>query len=435
MRRVILHLAIFSVIFVVVGCVGGWLFIYLKGPQFSPSKQQVIGNARPFIKVSWPWAYGATLTHAEVYLDGKQITKALTLSQRGFSYKPKKDLDDGAHQVEARLEYFFFIPKKLRLKWRFSTDTIPPQIDLENGDFNEIATPNDFLDIKGVTEPLSELKATLNGKSIFASQAGEEGTFSITLKGLEAKNKMVLEAIDRAGNKSHVKMPVVIDKLMPSVLSFTPAPKSKVYGSDVVFNIKLKEKETEIAHAYIGLDNKPVESMFDRKTNTLYGQAQVNADGKHEAVLRVIDIAGNENNKRWQFSADTTKIVISRSEAKLYLYKKGKLFKKWSVAVGQPAYPTPLGHWKIEGKDVMPAWYNPRSGWAASMPPYIAPGYYNPLGVRAMYLNATGVAIHGTAKVGSIGSWASHGCIRVANEEIVDLYPLVPIGCPVDVME
>jgi lipoprotein-anchoring transpeptidase ErfK/SrfK len=70
------------------------------------------------------------------------------------------------------------------------------------------------------------------------------------------------------------------------------------------------------------------------------------------------------------------------------------------------------------------------------MPATIGPGASNPLGLRAMNLNNakgkdTGYRIHGTSKLGSIGTAASHGCIRVANKNIVKLYKKVPTGTPV----
>jgi L,D-transpeptidase ErfK/SrfK len=65
------------------------------------------------------------------------------------------------------------------------------------------------------------------------------------------------------------------------------------------------------------------------------------------------------------------------------------------------------------------------------MPSYIGPGPRNPLGTRALYLNASGIRIHGTNNSNSIGTAASHGCMRLRRADIEDLYPLVPIGTPV----
>ncbi len=69
------------------------------------------------------------------------------------------------------------------------------------------------------------------------------------------------------------------------------------------------------------------------------------------------------------------------------------------------------------------------------MPAYIPPGPTNPLGLRALYLNSPGIRIHGTYKTWTIGTAASHGCMRVANSQIVKLYPLVPVGTPVFIIK
>jgi lipoprotein-anchoring transpeptidase ErfK/SrfK len=126
-------------------------------------------------------------------------------------------------------------------------------------------------------------------------------------------------------------------------------------------------------------------------------------------------------------------IVVVLRERRLYLYKGGKLEKKYRCAVGQSRYPTPKGTWKIVRKVKNPSWYNNGAGWASNMPSHIGPGLNNPLGTRALYLNASGIRIHGipSSENGSIGRAASHGCIRLKNSNAVDLYPRVKVGTPV----
>jgi lipoprotein-anchoring transpeptidase ErfK/SrfK len=69
------------------------------------------------------------------------------------------------------------------------------------------------------------------------------------------------------------------------------------------------------------------------------------------------------------------------------------------------------------------------------MPSHIGPGFYNPLGLRALYLSAPGIRIHGTAQTWSMGHRASHGCIRLTNHNILDLYPRVKVGTPVYIVK
>ncbi len=127
-------------------------------------------------------------------------------------------------------------------------------------------------------------------------------------------------------------------------------------------------------------------------------------------------------------------IVVDKSERNLYLYNGAKLQKKYRVAVGMPGFPTPLGQFKIVQKRYMPTWTNPGSAWATSMPAYIPPGPGNPLGTRAMNLSASGIRIHGTSKIGSIGTAASHGCIRMLMHDVEQLYDLVKVGTAVYVV-
>jgi lipoprotein-anchoring transpeptidase ErfK/SrfK len=124
-------------------------------------------------------------------------------------------------------------------------------------------------------------------------------------------------------------------------------------------------------------------------------------------------------------------IVINTTDHSLTLYNRQQPLAKYSIACGQPAWPTPAGQWQIVSKQMNPTWINPHSAWSASMPATIGPGYSNPLGLRAMALNASGVLIHGTANDSSIGTSASHGCIRMHMPEVIQLFDMVEAGTPV----
>jgi lipoprotein-anchoring transpeptidase ErfK/SrfK len=130
-----------------------------------------------------------------------------------------------------------------------------------------------------------------------------------------------------------------------------------------------------------------------------------------------------------------TSLVVDISDNTLRLYKGLRVVREYGVATGTPGYPTPVGTFEIVDKKENPTWYNPAlDGWGAGLPPSIGPGPGNPLGTRAMYLNAPGIRIHGTWDSSSIGTAASHGCIRMHIEDAEELYPHVPIGARVIVM-
>jgi lipoprotein-anchoring transpeptidase ErfK/SrfK len=122
-------------------------------------------------------------------------------------------------------------------------------------------------------------------------------------------------------------------------------------------------------------------------------------------------------------------VVVDLSENHLFLYDGLHVVKEYPVATAAPGYSTPVGNWEIVNKQENPTWYNPAiDTWGADLPPVIAPGPGNPLGTRALYLNAPGIRIHGTYSSSSIGTYASHGCIRMFISDSEDLYGRVPTG-------
>lgn len=132
-------------------------------------------------------------------------------------------------------------------------------------------------------------------------------------------------------------------------------------------------------------------------------------------------------------SAYDTVLLIHVNENKLYVYKNGAIARTFPVATGQLKYPTPLGRFKVTLKRFLPTWVNPHpdEGWGRFEPKSIPPGPGNPLGLRALNLSAPNIRIHGTPSDRSIGYNASHGCIRMHNSDVVQLYPLVPKGTTV----
>jgi lipoprotein-anchoring transpeptidase ErfK/SrfK len=130
-------------------------------------------------------------------------------------------------------------------------------------------------------------------------------------------------------------------------------------------------------------------------------------------------------------------IVIMRGNHRLKLYKvvrkKTVLWRRFGVAVGRPAFPTPRGLFKIVTKQRNPWWFPPDSPWAQGLKP-IPPGPGNPLGTRWMGLNVSGVGIHGTPDAASIGYSASHGCIRMRISDAEWLFNHVRVGTPVKIV-
>ncbi len=134
-------------------------------------------------------------------------------------------------------------------------------------------------------------------------------------------------------------------------------------------------------------------------------------------------------------AASVAKVILVRTgENMLYLYENGQISKSWPVATGAAGFPTPTGTWRVVQKIVNPTWVNPGSAWAKSMPAKIGPGPSNPLGTKALALNANGILIHATSDRSSIGFSASHGCIRMKEEDEADLFGRVETGTMVAVV-
>jgi lipoprotein-anchoring transpeptidase ErfK/SrfK len=158
------------------------------------------------------------------------------------------------------------------------------------------------------------------------------------------------------------------------------------------------------------------------------------AEAVNEALLegrKVIELPTQEIQPEITEDGLGAWIMVDLSERKTYLYDGTDVEKKYGIAIGTPRHPTPRGSWKITAKRYMPTWRNPGSAWAANMPDYIGPGVSNPLGTRALNLDASGIRFHGTTQNWSIGRAASHGCMRMHRWDVEDLYERVEVGTKV----
>lgn len=125
-------------------------------------------------------------------------------------------------------------------------------------------------------------------------------------------------------------------------------------------------------------------------------------------------------------------LLVRIGENKLYLYEDGRITREWAVATGQPEYMTPTGLYEVTELRYLPTWVNPAPDrWGANMPESIPPGPNNPLGVRAINWSAPAIRFHGTSALYSLGYNASHGCVRMSNADVIELYDIVEVGTPI----
>ena len=128
-------------------------------------------------------------------------------------------------------------------------------------------------------------------------------------------------------------------------------------------------------------------------------------------------------------------IIINRSSFTLTLYKNLRSFKSYGIAVGQAGLESPPGLHSVTDKTVDPTWYVPQAAWAGSLAGQVIPGGTPENPLKARWIGFfPGDGIHGTADDASIGSAASHGCIRMHVPDVEDLYDRVQVGDPVYVI-
>jgi lipoprotein-anchoring transpeptidase ErfK/SrfK len=129
-----------------------------------------------------------------------------------------------------------------------------------------------------------------------------------------------------------------------------------------------------------------------------------------------------------------TIITVDRPTFRLRVFKRLKLSKSYKIAVGSEGHTTPAGMYSITSKQVNPTWHVPNSAWAGSLAGKTIPGGApnNPLKARWLGLR-DGIGIHGTSEAWSIGTRASHGCLRMHPSDVIDLYKRIPMGTPVKI--
>jgi lipoprotein-anchoring transpeptidase ErfK/SrfK len=153
------------------------------------------------------------------------------------------------------------------------------------------------------------------------------------------------------------------------------------------------------------------------------------SDRRIRAPVRVIrpKVTQDELAKKYP-----TLLVADRASFKLRFYKGLELEKEYTVAVGALGFDTPAGLYHIQNKAVDPAWSVPNSDWAGDLAGTVVPGGVpeNPLKARWLGIY-DGAGIHGTDQTYSLGSAASHGCIRMAIPDVIELYDQVPVGAPI----
>jgi lipoprotein-anchoring transpeptidase ErfK/SrfK len=125
-------------------------------------------------------------------------------------------------------------------------------------------------------------------------------------------------------------------------------------------------------------------------------------------------------------------VTVDRKNFRLRYFKELRLAKTYKIAVGQVGLETPAGLYHVQNKAENPAWHVPNRDWAGDLAGTVIPGGRadNPLKSRWLGIY-DGAGIHGTDAIASLGTAASHGCIRMAIPDVEELYERVPVQTPV----
>lgn len=296
------------------------------------------------------------------------------------------------------------------------------------------------VDLSGLTaaEAKAKLKAELAprlARDVTVLVAGRRFTFT----GANAKAKLNLTRTVEAALAVTVQpsapesggvavgasvVPVVSHARIP-VKAFADEVAAAVYraGRDASVTIGVRKIRLRRARLGIGVDAVALAASLDATIDDPAASRLV------RQRVRKVSPAVNADDLRAQYR---TVVTVDRASFKLRLFKNLKLRKTYQVAVGQSAYPTPTGRFAITNKAVNPVWSVPNSPWAGELGGSTVAGgsAANPLKARWMGIT-NGVGIHGTGQEYSIGSRASHGCIRMRVSDVKDLYPRVPVGTTV----
>ena len=435
------------------------------------------------------------LKGVRVTFDGDDVTGKATRSGDKLTFTTGK-LSDGPHAVSFNATSSNLFRHEVRKDWRFTVDTSIPKLVLAGAaDEGRINTsPANF---SGTTEPYSTVtvsgggvkasgQADASGKYTIsanlpdgpsqvaittADRAGNATTKQLSVY-VDAspptlKTTQLGKTVKHSGLKIRIK---AIDQLGKPKLKLVLDGEERDYEGPperAVFTIKnlaqgkhtlvitasdkggsvVTDKQTFVINStehfgnaamWPGARGKDVKDLqkrlaaagvYDGPRNGLYDNHTVTAVKKFQAKFgQTVDgLIGTMT-----LNALSGQLIVDLGDLRVYLYRDGQIVKSYPVAAGQPAYPTPTGTFVVVNMQMNPTWVPPDSAWAAGAEP-IPPGPNNPLGTRWIGTSSPGVGLHGTPDDSSIGSYASHGCIRMHIPDVEDLYTRVVVGMPVTI--
>jgi peptidoglycan hydrolase-like protein with peptidoglycan-binding domain len=364
-------------------------------------------QAEPVVTASPAVFAGVTEPYASVTVTSGSVSGTATADADG-NYSVTADLSEGTHDTIFAVEDRAGNSSRQRVT--LVVDRSPPKLSVERV-AGTLRTTSVSLDVSASDAAATpSVAATLNGEAVIISGDAADGVAH--LSGLpQGIVSLQVSATDKAGHVTTVRRSFLVD----STERFGAATLvSGARGADVT----VLQKRLVAAGV---LDASP-SGVYDRATAAAVRRLEVRYSLTSDGVVgpAMLVVLGGR------------RIVVDLAQCRLHLYQGGRLIKTYRVATGQSAYPTPTGTFRIVEKVKNPTWNPPDSAWAEGATT-VAAGESNPLGSRWMGLDASGVGIHGvpSSEDDSIGTHASHGCIRMHDSDAVDLFTRVSVNTPV----
>jgi lipoprotein-anchoring transpeptidase ErfK/SrfK len=257
----------------------------------------------------------------------------------------------------------------------------------------------------------AHLEADVNGMVNDALQQSRDGTIISRV------------ARDITGGEEDAQVPAEVHYSRPAVTKFVDGVKKSIDrpAQDATLNFPSLTKVKE--HDGLTVDQAGLQQRVEQAL-TVPGVVRT---AKAPVRVKKPKVTQAQLAAKWP-----TLIVVERSAFRLTLYKHLRQVHAYTIAVGQIGLETPAGLYHIANKQVNPAWSVPNSAWAGSLAGTVVPGGtpQNPLKARWLGI-FDGAGIHGTDQLYSLGTAASHGCIRMAIPDVISLYDQVPVGAPI----
>jgi len=432
-----------------------------------------------------------SLSGVSVRLDDKDVTRDVVYHGDDVTLR-RSGLPDGKHVIALTADTNNLYRRHVDRTWQFNVDTTAPVLTVSSPRRGAELTTNPVV-FTGTAEPGALISGDSGtGASV---PAGADGSYSISLTLKDGRLGVPIHATDKAGNVTTVRRTLTVDTQAPALTvtrlgtATVSDPQVRVYTADPVstprvtvavdgttvasrrqhgtrtlhlgtlsegthtiactstdsvghvathnetFLVDSTEKlgDATLGPGAVGADVKQLQKLL--KLNHLYHGARTGIyDASTAKAVRAMQKRLSETPTSLAapdvVAALTGRIVVDQTKLKLYFYLYGKLKFVFPVATGQPAWPTPDGVFHIVVMSKDPTWIPPDSPWAKGLEPVPA-GPGNPLGTRWMGTSAPGVGIHGCPEDWSIGTHASHGCVRMHIRDAETLYNYVKVGMPV----